>query len=219
MVKQTELCHQIAKNQGFDTRIGRLDVSTHPFTSLIHAEHVRMTTRYTAGKLREGIVCTVHEGGHSLYEQGQSPEYVDLHVSLALSCGIHDSQSLLWYVALCSLVINCIIDMTYLLVEVTEDRLGYLQDTHWAIGLIGYFPTYTLGSIYAVQIFAAAKEAIPNLDGHLAKGEFHLLEMWLNENVHNQGSLCESGNRSDFQFDWQAFGQFALCEIFDGEVQ
>jgi len=107
----------------------------------------------------------------------------------------------------------------YLGVEVTEDRLGCLQDTHWAIGLIGYFPTYTLGSIYAVQIFAAAKEAIPNLEGHLAKGEFHLLKMRLNENVHNHGSLCESRDDFDYQLDWQAFGQFALCEIFDGEVQ
>lgn len=82
----------------------------------------------------------------------------------------------------------------YLGVEVTEDRLGCLQDTHWAIGLIGYFPTYTLGSIYAVQIFAAAKEAIPNLDKHLAKGEFHVLKEWLNESIHKQGSLCESGD-------------------------
>lgn len=82
----------------------------------------------------------------------------------------------------------------YLGLEVTEDRLGCLQDTHWAFGLIGYFPTYTLGSIYAVQIFAAAKEAIPNLDEHLAKGEFHVLKKWLNENIHQQGSLCESGD-------------------------
>lgn len=82
----------------------------------------------------------------------------------------------------------------YLGLEVTEDRLGCLQDTHWAVGLIGYFPTYTLGSIYAVQIFAAAKEAIPNLDEHLAKGEFHVLKKWLNENIHQQGSLRESGD-------------------------
>lgn len=82
----------------------------------------------------------------------------------------------------------------YLGLEVTEDRIGCLQDTHWAFGLIGYFPTYTLGSIYAVQIFGAAKEAIPNLDEHLAKGEFHVLKKWLNENIHKQGSLRESGD-------------------------
>lgn len=94
----------------FDTRIGRLDVSTHPFTGLIHAEDVRMTTRYTASKLREGIVCTVHERGHSLYEQGRNAEYVDLPVSMALSCGIHESQSLLWYVAPLTLVIDTVYD-------------------------------------------------------------------------------------------------------------
>ncbi|KAG0287082.1 hypothetical protein BGZ97_007201 [Linnemannia gamsii] len=82
----------------------------------------------------------------------------------------------------------------YLGLEVTEDRIGCLQDTHWAVGLIGYFPTYTLGSIYAVQIFATAKEAIPNLDEHLAKGEFPVLKEWLNKNIHEQGSLKESGD-------------------------
>lgn len=82
----------------------------------------------------------------------------------------------------------------YLGLEVTEDRLGCLQDTHWAFGGLGYFPTYTLGSIYAVQIFNAAKEAIPNLDEHLAKGEFRFLKEWLNKNVHEQGALRESGD-------------------------
>ncbi|KAK3846105.1 MAG: putative carboxypeptidase [Linnemannia gamsii] len=83
--------------------------------------------------------------------------------------------------------------------EVTEDRIGCLQDTHWAIGLIGYFPTYTLGSIYAVQIFDTAREAIPDLDEHIAKGEFHVLKKWLNESIHEQGSLRESGD--DLIFD------------------
>lgn len=82
----------------------------------------------------------------------------------------------------------------YLGKDVTEDRVGCLQDTHWAFGLIGYFPTYTLGSIYAVQIYGAAKKAIPNLEEHLAKGEFHVLKKWLNENIHQQGSVRLSGD-------------------------
>lgn len=82
----------------------------------------------------------------------------------------------------------------YLGLDVTEDRLGCLQDTHWAAGLVGYFPTYTLGSIYAVQIFEAAKAAIPNLEEHLSKGEFHVLKSWLNKNIHEQGSLRASGD-------------------------
>ncbi|KAG0272335.1 hypothetical protein BGZ95_011915 [Linnemannia exigua] len=87
----------------------------------------------------------------------------------------------------------------YLGLEVTEDRLGCLQDIHWSFGMIGYFPTYSLGSIYAVQIFTHAKENIPNLDEHLAKGEFDVLLKWLNKNVHEQGSLRESGD--DLVFD------------------
>ncbi|KAF9908733.1 hypothetical protein EC991_009543 [Linnemannia zychae] len=82
----------------------------------------------------------------------------------------------------------------YLGLEVTEDRVGCLQDTHWAIGLIGYFPTYTLGSMYAIHIFNAAKEAIPDLDDHLAKGDLLVLKEWLNKNIHQQGSLKESGD-------------------------
>jgi len=82
----------------------------------------------------------------------------------------------------------------YLGLEVTEDRIGCLQDTHWAIGLFGYFPTYTLGSIYAIQIFDAAKEAILDLDEHLARGDLHVLKKWLNENIHEQGSLKGSGD-------------------------
>ncbi|KAG0272336.1 hypothetical protein BGZ95_011916 [Linnemannia exigua] len=69
-----------------------------------------------------------------------------------------------------------------------------LWDTHWGLGMVGYFPTYILDSIYAVQIFDTAKEAIPNLDEHLAKGEFHVLKKWLNENINEQGSLKESGD-------------------------
>ncbi|KAF9129710.1 hypothetical protein BG015_004111, partial [Linnemannia schmuckeri] len=86
----------------------------------------------------------------------------------------------------------------YLGLDVTEDRLGCLQDIHWSFGAFGYFPTYSLGSIYAVQIFTHAREQIPNLEEHLAKGEFHVLKEWLNKNVHEQGSLRESGDELVF---------------------
>jgi len=55
-----------------------------------------MTTRYSEGNLIEGLSGTIHETGHSLYEQGRNKEYIDLPVSKALSMGIHESQSLLW---------------------------------------------------------------------------------------------------------------------------
>lgn len=94
--KQTEFSHRISKQIGFDTDAGRLDVSTHPFTGGAHPTDVRMTTRYTINNFQEGITGTIHETGHSLYEQGRNKEYVDTPVSQALSLGVHESQSLLW---------------------------------------------------------------------------------------------------------------------------
>ncbi|KAF9129709.1 hypothetical protein BG015_004110, partial [Linnemannia schmuckeri] len=79
--QQIEFTHRISKQIGFDTDAGRLDVSTHPFTGGAHPTDVRMTTRYTIDNFKEGITATVHETGHSLYEQGRSKEYRDTPVS------------------------------------------------------------------------------------------------------------------------------------------
>ena len=64
-------------------------------------------------------------------------------------------------------------------IEVPDDRRGVLQDVHWAAGLIGYFPTYTLGNLYAAQFFHAAREALPHLDRDLARGRTGSLRAWL----------------------------------------
>ncbi len=64
---------------------------------------------------------------------------------------------------------------------------GVLQDIHWSMGLIGYFPTYTLGNVYAAQIFDAAVRDIPNLYGEIEKGNLVVLKQWLNEKVHAPG--------------------------------
>ncbi|KAF9341489.1 hypothetical protein BGZ91_007541 [Linnemannia elongata] len=272
--KQTEFSHSLAKKIGFDTEAGRLDVSTHPFSGGAHPTDIRMTTKYTLNNIVDGISGTVHETGHSVYEQGRNKDYFGTPVSMALSLGIHESQSLLWermvgldkpfwtyalpllkekfpedtqlqavtvdqfYLALnrvepgfirieadeVTYALHVILryeiekalvegDITvsevptvwnakmkeYLGLDVTEDRLGCLQDIHWSFGMVGYFPTYSLGSIYAVQIFTHAKEQIPGLAEHLAKGEFDVLLRWLNKNVHQQGSLRESGD--DLVFD------------------
>jgi carboxypeptidase Taq len=75
----------------------------------------------------------------------------------------------------------------FLGVEVPDDRQGCLQDVHWSCGLFGYFPTYTLGNLYAAQFAAAARRALPDLDGALARGEFGALRQWLGDNVHRHG--------------------------------
>ena len=68
-----------------------------------------------------------------------------------------------------------------------SDANGVLQDVHWSAGLIGYFPTYTLGNIYAAQLFQAAETELGNLHEMFAAGEFLPLRQWLNQHVHNWG--------------------------------
>ena len=75
----------------------------------------------------------------------------------------------------------------YLGVAPANDRTGCLQDGHWSEGLIGYFPTYTLGNVYAAQLFEAAERALGPLDGALAAGDFRTLRSWLGEHVHRHG--------------------------------
>ena len=78
----------------------------------------------------------------------------------------------------------------YLDTTVEDDAKGVLQDVHWSAGAIGYFPTYTLGAMMAVQIFEQARSELggQQLDGDIANGEFTKLRQWLNAKVHRQGS-------------------------------
>jgi carboxypeptidase Taq len=69
-----------------------------------------------------------------------------------------------------------------------NDAVGCLQDGHWSEGLIGYFPTYTLGNLFAAQLFARARADLGDLDGPFAKGKFAGLLGWLREHIHRHGS-------------------------------
>ena len=66
---------------------------------------------------------------------------------------------------------------------------GCLQDIHWSMGYIGYFPTYLLGAIKASQFFAAAKKVRPDLLDALRSGNFDPWLGWLTENVHRHASF------------------------------
>ena len=68
-----------------------------------------------------------------------------------------------------------------------DDALGCLQDIHWSMGALGYFPTYTLGNLCAAQIFEAADQHLGGLSAMFARGEFHPLKEWLNANIHRHG--------------------------------
>ena len=80
----------------------------------------------------------------------------------------------------------------YLGIRPDTDSEGCLQDIHWSHGNFGYFPTYSLGSVMAAQLFEAAEAEIDDLDAKIAEGEFDDLHDWLGENVHRHGSRYET---------------------------
>ncbi len=75
----------------------------------------------------------------------------------------------------------------YLGVTPPNDALGCLQDIHWSGGMIGYFPTYSLGNILSAQLFAAARAETPGLDHALAAGDYSGLLGWMRAHVHQHG--------------------------------
>ncbi|HRX77702.1 MAG TPA: carboxypeptidase M32, partial [Pirellulaceae bacterium] len=75
----------------------------------------------------------------------------------------------------------------YLGIEPPSDANGVLQDVHWSAALIGYFPTYALGNLYAAQFFAQAAKDVGPLDEQFERGEFTGLLGWLREKIHQQG--------------------------------
>ncbi|MBM4015586.1 MAG: carboxypeptidase M32 [Planctomycetes bacterium] len=68
-----------------------------------------------------------------------------------------------------------------------NDGEGCLQDIHWAMGGLGYFPTYTLGNLYAAQLWETAQRELPRLDEAIAQGELVVLRDWLRASVHCHG--------------------------------
>jgi carboxypeptidase Taq len=75
----------------------------------------------------------------------------------------------------------------YLGVVPRDDAEGCLQDGHWAAGMFGYFPTYTLGNVFAAQLMARARRELGELDGAFARGDFGGLLGWLREKVYREG--------------------------------
>ena len=85
----------------------------------------------------------------------------------------------------------------YLDLDVPDNRRGCLQDVHWSMGAIGYFPTYTLGNLYCAQFFETASSDIPGMASEFENGSFSSLLGWLRTNIHSHGrryrasDLCE----------------------------
>ena len=79
----------------------------------------------------------------------------------------------------------------YLGVKVENDSEGVMQDTHWASGLYGYFPSYALGNIYSGQITDAITKDLPDWRKELAEGKLNSVNDWLKTNIHSQGDLYD----------------------------
>jgi len=76
-------------------------------------------------------------------------------------------------------------------VAVDKPSNGMLQDVHWSCGLFGYFPTYTLGNVYAGCLVKALRGDLPGLDGQMAEGDVTAATGWLRERLQRHGGLYE----------------------------
>ena len=258
--RQKLFAESTAATLGFGPDGGRLDVSQHPFCSMIGPGDVRIALRYHPRDFGQGFFALLHELGHALYDQGLDPAHYGTPMGDAASLGMHESQSRMWenhvgrsegfwqhfYPILRTDFLEPLHDVTleefraatnhvapgpirvnadevtydlhiairfelelallsgdlragelpgawnelyerHLGIRPASDREGCLQDIHWSEGLIGYFPTYTLGNIYAAQLFAAAEKQVGPLEESFARGEFLPLREWLGEHVHQHG--------------------------------
>jgi Zn-dependent M32 family carboxypeptidase len=91
---QKSACQKIVTAIGFDEGHGRIDVSVHPFTMSLSGADVRITSRFSDDEWYQGLMGTIHEGGHAMYEQNLGDS--ELSLDSALSMGVHESQSLFW---------------------------------------------------------------------------------------------------------------------------
>lgn len=78
-------------------------------------------------------------------------------------------------------------------VTVPDDRQGCLQDVHWSHGSLGYFATYSIGSLYAAQFYAAIQQENPSIEQELAAGDNTSILRWLQQHIYQYGRLYTSG--------------------------
>jgi len=94
--RQLEFGRLVLTAMGYDFERGRLDLSSHPFTTSFHPTDVRVTTRVYEHELQSCLFSCIHEGGHGLYDQGLDQRYFGTPLGDSVSLGIHESQSRLW---------------------------------------------------------------------------------------------------------------------------
>ncbi len=258
---QEKFCKQVSKAMGFDFDAGRMDRSTHPFCAGLWPDDTRFTTRFDEKDPFSCLYAVMHESGHGLYEQGLPRQHSYSPVGMAVSLGVHESQSrfwenqigrtaAFWNVAMpwfreqfpdcpdwsnetLDLVANEVKpdfirveadEVTYNLhimiryeiekmifneglavedipetwnkmmkdwfgIEVPDDSFGCLQDIHWSMGAFGYFPTYTLGNLYAAQLLESMEEDLGDIDEIISSGDWSSMLSWLRLQIHENGSV------------------------------
>ena len=257
---QLRLARNCATAFGYDWTRGRMDLAVHPFSSGCWQDS-RITTRVVESDPFNCLYSTIHEVGHSSYEQGIDDDYAFTPLGRGVSMGVHESQSRIYenqmgrsrafsgwlfqrmsdafgglnigdedaFYATINRVTPGYIrteadevqynlhimlrfdlerdlitgrldsedlaeawDARFLAdfgVAVDRPANGLLQDVHWAVGLFGYFPTYALGNVLAGCLHGAMRDAVPDLDAALARGEAGPSVEWLRENVQRHGGL------------------------------
>ncbi len=257
---QMRVARRLADAFDYDWDAGRLDLSTHPFSSGNNRDS-RITTRVNPDNVFDCFYSTIHEVGHSRYEQNMPLELARTPAGQYASMGVHESQSRMlenqigrsrafteWMFGVMQAEMgdfglatpgdlyravnrveagyirteadevhyNLHILMRFELesamirgdlqvadlegvwnetferdfgVAVDKPSNGVLQDVHWSVGLFGYFPTYSLGNIYAGELFATMQQDIPSLDEYFRKGETGEAMTWLKTNVHDKAHL------------------------------
>jgi carboxypeptidase Taq len=94
--RQWDIGMALLRQMGYDFDAGRQDLAPHPFCITFSPGDVRVTTRINEKDVFDMLSSCIHEGGHALYEQGLKAENYGLPAGMAVSLGIHESQSRLW---------------------------------------------------------------------------------------------------------------------------
>ncbi len=94
----------------------------------------------------------------------------------------------------------------YLGIDVPNDKEGCLQDSHWSGGMLGYFPSYALGSAYGAQMLKKMEEDLGDIWGNVAMGDLSKVTAWLKEKIHRHASFYKPGELFE-----------AVCGKFDAK--
>jgi carboxypeptidase Taq len=106
----------------------------------------------------------------------------------------------------------------YLGLEPPGDSDGVLQDIHWSAGLFGYFPTYSLGNLYAAQFFAKADAELGGLSDQFVRGDFTPLRQWLETKIHHQGQRYTAAQLAE-QVTGQPLGHTELINYLLAKME